>query len=246
MPRRPDRSTSLVSPPLARLGIRGEPVSIPAPVRAQGRRRTERPLLDQFIRTKTLTYAARSLAWDGSLNPNTLWYGAKTWSAPKDLPEAAIVGYRVELGPTNNGTTDSEFAGAELWGNSAGWGGAVVVGTDLPVTEGQWIGGPDVYGATIPASGSNNEYSSTGRDWWTFNYAAGALSDASPSVVYRSQQTTPLCVPLTNGTTVGVAVVFRKPSVTGGIGTGAAVVVPVRILVEIFLASSHSTIPWSD
>jgi hypothetical protein len=245
MPRRPSKRT-YITPGLANRAVFGRGVHVPEPIRPVTRRSSQRSLLDQFITLRTLEYSARSVAWEGQINPATLWYGGALWTVPNDIPEGAFVGYRVELGPTNNGTSDTEFSAKELWGTSSGFGGAVVVGADLPIAQGEWSSGPDVPFVNLPNASAANEWRSAGRDWFTFHYATGTLSDTAPSVVYRSSQTTPLCQMLTQGRTLGVALVFRKPSHAGGIGTAAGTVVPLRVKVELTVASSVSSGQWTD
>lgn len=238
------------NPNLDRLGIRSRVGPVPArsSFPAGSLRGAERPLLHQFIGTQTLTFSARSIRWPGTgtfAAPPTgslAWYTLASWTIPDDIgQEAALVGYRLELGATNyNAATqnDRQFASGLTWGTQDGYGAAVVVGVNIPGALNTWSNGPLVPFVANPTTGGtqNNLSQSNSAPWLTFHYAPGSLGDTSPQIVYRLNQTTPLATLLTGGTRLSVACVFRQADpTTWGASAGD---IPVRIHGELTLAST--------
>ena len=203
-------------------------------------RGAQRPLLHQFIGLQRLTVAARSLYHDATTCAagRCLWYGLGELTPQKVGQELALVGYRTELGPTNNTTTDPTFPGSKTWGTASGEAAALVFGFDLPVRPQTWVDGPPVPFAVEVSTIAANVW--TDRvGWQVHTFAQGALSDASPSIVYRTQQTTPLAELMTGNKAFGVALVFRRQSLTalGGMGAAAGFL-PVRVQCEFTLAGT--------
>lgn len=247
MAKQPNTSTP---PSLRRDGIRAiVPPAPEASIFPRGSLRgAERPLLHQFIGLQRIPVAVRSIFYDGTTCAanRCLWFGLADWTPDEIGQETALVGYRTELGPTNNTTTDPAFPGAKLWGTASGEAAALVFGFDLPVTAGVWVDGPPVpFAAEVNAIAPN--IFADRVPWQVHTFAQGALVDASPSIVYRTQQTTPLAELLTGNSRFSVAVAFRRQSLTALGGMGASVgFLPIRIQAEFILAGRLNQVGFTE
>lgn len=247
MPQQPRTSAP---PSLRREGFRPiTPEAPPGSMFPRGSLRSaERPLLHQFIGLQRLPIAARSIYYDGTTCAanRCLWYGLGEWTPADVGQESALVGYRTELGPTNNTTTDPAFPGAKTWGTATGEAAALVFGFDLPSKVGAWIDGPPVPFA-VEVSGAAPNVWDQRVSWQVHTFAQGALVDASPSIVYRTQQTTPLAELLVGNGRFGVAIAFRRQSLTALGGMGAALgFLPVRIQAEFILAGRMTQLGFTE
>lgn len=241
------------TPNLDRLGLRSRVGKVPArSAFAPGTQRgAERPLLYQFVGSRTLTFSARALYQAGTpsiASGFSAWFGIASWRVPDDIGEqAALVGYRLELGPTAYNaavTADPQVGTANAWGTSQGYGGALVIGTDLPAVVGSFTSGPaNVPYVENPAASPTSTYGqANGATWNAFHFAPGNIGDAAPSIVYRTNQSTPLAVLLTGGSRLDVALVFRRSDAIAW----AAGLVAVRVFGELTIASSLTRGEWVE
>lgn len=209
-------------------GIRSRSGTMPArsafPLGAK--RGAERPLLAQFPGSLYLRFGFRNVPMPNPLpaiGTAAAYYGLASWRVPDDLgQQAALVGYRIEIGP-NDATAPifGEFGAAgSAWGSKDGSGGALVIGLDLGSKVGQFSEAPNVPFTTVWSAGNQCWAPQNAGQVQVFHCPPGSFdNDPYPRAVYINQ-TTPLALLLPSGAQLDVAFVFRKGDMTTA-GAGA-------------------------
>ena len=200
-------------------------------------RRRERPIAEQFTGIRVLRTGFRAITLNAPsiAAGSSAWFGLGSWRFPDDTGQQMyLVGYRVELGPTNPaglGTPGFDDISNVSWGAVDGSGAAVVVGRNLPCQVNTWSSGP----SGIPFVETNAGILPGGpSEDLVFHFATGNVSVSSTSAVgttYRASFSTPLSMILGQSSRLDVALVVSRLGVNNKTGDLVG-----RCYVELYLA----------